>query len=443
MISPSQNPLEPVLFSVFNAFGENYPSMQFTRLATRMSRGWKIADVRSAAHAAVPELLSAFLPYARVEIARHHSLGRAVVVATTTPFELVKPFADAIGCDDVIATAYGEDHGCFDGSIQGEFVWGKGKARSVAAWCERNGIDLGDCAAYSDSYYDVPLLSMVNEPWVINPDPRMMAVAALRRWPTRYFDSPAGVPQIAGIEPQRAVMTFARPELFPYAKFKMYGTKRVPRVGPAIVVGNHRSYFDPLAIGCTLAKAGRPVRFLGKKEVFDAPIVGDIARAMGGIRVDRATGSDAPLQQAEQALEAGELVALMPQGTIPRGREFFNPVLKGRFGAARLAHATRAPIIPIGLWGTEKVWPRSSKLPNIAGVLNPPTVTIAVGRPVELGYEDLESDTERIMSAIVDLLPPQARHWHQPTDEELLATLPSGSTLDDVTSEARRRPGTD
>ena len=88
-----------------------------------------------------------------------------------------------------------------------------------------------------------------------------------------------------------------------------------------------------------IARSGRTVRFLGKKEVFDAPVVGQLATAMGGIRVDRGTGSDEPLQAAADALAGGEVVAIMPQGTIPRGPAFFDPELKGRWGAARLAAA--------------------------------------------------------------------------------------------------------
>ena len=68
--------------------------------------------------------------------------------------------------------------------------------------------------------------------------------------------------------------------------------------GAAILVGNHRSYFDVAAMSLVIARRGRPARFLGKKEVFDAPVVGQLAAAMGGIRVDRATGSDEPLQAA-------------------------------------------------------------------------------------------------------------------------------------------------
>ena len=121
-----------------------------------------------------------------------------------------------------------------------------------------------------------------------------------------------------------------------------------------------------------IARSGRTVRFLGKKEVFDAPVVGQLATAMGGIRVDRGTGSDEPLQAAADALAGGEVVAIMPQGTIPRGPAFFDPELKGRWGAARLAAMTKAPVIPIGLWGTERVWPRSSRLPNVLNMVDPP-----------------------------------------------------------------------
>src|SRR5262249_44672860 len=147
-----------------------------------------------------------------------------------------------------------------------------------------------------------------------------------------HLDVPPGVPKLplVGLEPQQIALAFARPELIPFAKFDVSGTEHIPSSGPALLCGNHRSYFDPCAVGVALAKAGRTARFLGKKEVFDAPVVGPVARAFGGIRVERGTGSDEPLREAAAALEAGQVVAIMPQGTIPRGPAFFDPVLKGR-----------------------------------------------------------------------------------------------------------------
>jgi putative phosphoserine phosphatase/1-acylglycerol-3-phosphate O-acyltransferase len=151
-----------------------------------------------------------------------------------------------------------------------------------------------------------------------------------------------------------------------------------------------------------------------------------MARAFGGIRVDRGSGSDEPLKEAAEALEAGQLVAIMPQGTIPRGPAFFDPVLKGRWGAARLARMTGAPVIPLGLWGTERVWPRSARLPDVKAILHPPLVRVRVGPVVDLAYNDADEDTERIMAAIAALLPNEARLRRAPTPEELARTYPPG-----------------
>jgi len=296
----------------------------------------------------------------------------------------------------------------------------------VRAWAAAEEVDLGESFAYSDSIYDVPLLSAVGHPYAVNPDLRLRLVALTRRWPSLWLDVPPGVPKFAGVEPFDVVRRLANPCLLPFARFEITGRDHLPRRGPAIVVGNHRSYFDTVAVAVTVAGAGRSVRFLGKREVFDAPVVGELATALGGIRVDRGTGSGTPLRAAERALRAGDLVALMPQGTIPRGRAFFDPVLRGRPGAARLAAATGAPVIPLGIWGTERVWPRSARFPDVTAVGHPPLVTVRVGRAVGgLGAGET-ADTLSIMAAIARLLPPEAGRRHEPTEEELRRTYPPG-----------------
>jgi putative phosphoserine phosphatase/1-acylglycerol-3-phosphate O-acyltransferase len=290
--------------------------------------------------------------------------------------------------------------------------------------------------------FDSPLLGAVGHPTAVNPDPSLRIMAAARRWPVAHFDAPPGVPKVLGVEPWQAMRPFMTPITLPFARFDIDGVDLIPKEGPGIVVANHRSYFDTAAVGLTVAPSGRALRFLGKKEVFDAPIVGQIASAMGGIRVERGTGSDDPLRAAADALAAGEVVAMMPQGTIPRGMAFFDPVLRGRWGAARLAALSGAPVIPIGLWGTEKVWPRNAKLPNILNLSDPPLVTVRVGRPVALKRISDDADTKKLMKAISALLPPEGRIEHTPTDAELAATLPSGYT-GDPRAEHTRRPGKD
>ena len=422
-------PGERFVYGVFNTIGETLPGMALARQAASLARGRSRAAVQAAAEEAAAVLVGMIQPFAAPLFAEHRAGGRRLVLATTTPYDLVKPLADALGFDDVVATRYGvDDGGSYTGTLDGNFVWAAGKLAAVRQWAQDHEVDLSDSWFYSDSVYDTPLLSAVGHPVVVNPDPRMVFLAMARRWPIIHLDVPPGVPKlpIIGLEPQQLALAFARPELIPFAKFDVAGTENIPSTGAAILCGNHQSYFDPCAVGIALAKTGRTVRFLGKKEVFDAPIVGSLARAFGGIRVDRGTGSAEPLKEAAVALEAGQVVAITPQGTIPRGRDFFDPVLKGRWGAARLAQLTNAPVIPLGLWGTEKVWPRSSRLPDVTAVLHPPTVTVRVGPPVDLKHRSLQRDTDRIMEAIVELLPPEAREPHEPTPEELARTYPPG-----------------
>ena len=438
-------PGQDLLFGLFNLVGENRPSMVLTRQSARMTAGWDIEALRRAGVQAGATLEDEVQPWVRPLVEEHHAEGRQVVLATTSPYELVKPLADRLGIDHVLATRYEVVDGRCTGQIDGRFVWGKEKLAEAREWAAANDVALGESWAYTDSYYDAPLLAAVGHPVAVNPDPRLAALAVVRRWPTRHLDAPEGVPKLANaVEPQQALFPFVRGAMrklaLPWVRIDVTGVANLPAEGPAIVVANHRSYFDPLAVGTATAEAGRPVRFLGKKEVFDAPVVGDLAKAMGGIRVERGTGSDEPLKEAAAAIAAGELVAIMPQGTIPRGRAFFDPVLKGRWGAARLAAMTRAPVVPIGLWGTEQVWPRSAKVPNLTNVVSPPTVTVAVGPPVQLGLDDPEADTEAIMAAIADLLPPEARAHREPTEAELAAASPGGRIRDE---DLDRRPGTD
>ena len=438
-------PGESILYQVFETFGENLPSMVLGRQAVVAMRGHSRAQVRDAALAAAPDLVAMVQPYAQQVIDSHRAEGRSVVLATTTPRDLIEPFAKLMGFDAVIATTYDVDaEGNYTGELVGPYVWSRGKRDAVVTWSLENDVELSGSYAYSDSVFDEPLLAAVGFPHCVNPDWRLRLVAAARRWPVMHMDVPVGVAKvpIIGLEAQQVLMKFARPEVFPYARFSISGTENIPKNSAAIICGNHRSYFDIAAISLAVAKTGRAVRFLGKKEVFDAPIIGPLASALGGIRVERGTGSDEPLRAATESIVAGDLVALMPQGTIPRGRAFFDPVLKGRWGAAKLAAQTRAPVIPVGIWGTEKVWPRNAKLPNITNVTSPPDVIVVVGPPVHLSYTDPDADTTAIMTAISALLPPEGREYYEPTEDELRRSFPS-NYVGDPNAEDERRPGTD
>ncbi len=424
-------PGEGLLYKIFDTVGETLPSIALARQATLVARGRSESTFDAAAAAAAEVIARAIHPFALSLIEQHRAAGRPVVLATTTPYHLVKPLADRLGVDHVIATRYRiTDEGTFDGGLDGPFVWSRGKLQAVREWAEAQGVDLAESYAYSDSIYDLPLLSAVGRPAAVNPDPRLTVYALARGWPIVHFDVSPGVVKlpVVGVELQRLLFLASHPLLTtPYARFDVAGTENIPRTGPAILVGNHRSYFDILAMIQMMRPTGRTGRILAKQELFDVPVVGALAAALGGIPVDRAGGAAESFETATVALEGGELVCVLPQGTIPRGAAFYDPVLKGRTGAARLAAATRVPVIPFGVWGTEKVWPRSSPVPRMLNLTDPPTVRVRVGPPVGLKYRSPVADTRRIMDAIVDLLPPEAREAREPTEEEISAATPGGS----------------
>lgn len=430
-----------VVARTYELLGENALTSAGAALFARGTSGWSVAGVREAAEAAADELVGRVQPFAPGLIEEHRDAGRVVVMATTSPEPLVRPLAERLGFDDVIATRWVNDGETFGGGVDGRIVWGRGKLEAAREWASDRGVDLRGSWAYSDSYYDAPLLNAVGHPTAVNPDLRLVALARLKGWPIRHLDLPDGVLKIAGRELQSWTRPFQRPELLVNVHLDLEGIERIPREGPVIAVFNHRSYFDATVVGSVLGRTGRSFRFLGKKEVFDAPVIGFLSKMAGGIRVNRSSGSDEPLDAAVTALRAGEAVALAPEGTIPRGPAFFDPVLKGRYGAARLAAATKAPVIPIGLWGTEKVWPRNARLPKLS-LTERPEIRVRVGPPVPLKYRSLDADTKKIMAALVDQLPDEARQQRTPTHDELMATYPPGYQ-GDPTKESERRPGTD
>jgi putative phosphoserine phosphatase/1-acylglycerol-3-phosphate O-acyltransferase len=425
VISAGQRlPGDGLMYGFYNRFGESVPFIGLARAAARFMGGRSAEATRRAGKAAVAPLTELVQPWAMAALDAYRADGLPLVLATTSPIDLVRPLSESLGFDDVIATRYGERDGRYTGRLDGGFVWGIGKRSAVARWASDHRVSLGASHAYSDSFFDLPLLLAVGHPHPLNADPRLVAAAVLRRWPLENWDRAPGIPSVIGFEPYHLVRPFVRAESFPYARFSVGGMEHIPAEGPVLLASNHRSYFDVAALGIVASRLRRPVRFLAKQEIFDAPAVGRLARSLGGIAVERSTHSGQPMAQATAALAAGEVVIVLPQGTIPRGEEFFSPVLHGRTGTARLAAATGASVIPIGLWGTERVWPRSSRVPNMTTLRHPPTVTVEIGAPVTLEGADPVADTETLMRAISDLLPEESRAEREVSDEDLARTRP-------------------
>src|SRR4051794_28678276 len=190
-------PGERLAYGIFNRVGETLPSIALARQAAALAPGRAQPAVQAAAVEAAKALVERVQPFAAGLITEHREAGRALVLATTTPFDLVQPLADALGFDSVVATRYRvRSDGTYDGALDGPFVWSSGKLAAVREWATAHDVDLADSWFYSDSVYDTPLLSAVGHPVVVNPDPRMVVVALARRWPILHLDVPPGVPKL-------------------------------------------------------------------------------------------------------------------------------------------------------------------------------------------------------------------------------------------------------
>jgi putative phosphoserine phosphatase/1-acylglycerol-3-phosphate O-acyltransferase len=415
-------------------------STQLALLARQAGRGWPDAAVRTRATAAAEAVLDDVAPYLRPLLADHRAAGEPLLLVSAAPPAIAEPLGELLGADAVVGTTGPGDQGPL-APVRGPLVWARSKAAAGTAWLRSAGVSRRAVHAYADNFFAGSLLAAVGHPVAVDPDARLTLLALTMGWPIRHLDVPEGTVKVAGRELQEWLRPFAGLDPALAARVDVAGLEHVPARGGAILAFNHRSYFDVAVVSLVAARAGRSVRGLGKKEVLDAPVVGPLARAVGTIRVDRGTGSDEPLDAAALALRGGDVVMIAPQGTIPRGPAFFEPELQGRWGAARLAAVTKAPVIPLGLWGTERVWPRNARVPRI-DPLHRPRVTARLGPPVELAYDDPDTDTKRIMAALADLLPPEARERRNPTEDELRRTYPPGYR-GDPSREAERRPGRD
>jgi 1-acyl-sn-glycerol-3-phosphate acyltransferase len=197
--------------------------------------------------------------------------------------------------------------------------------------------------------------------------------------------------------------------LAPLSRRDWRGQERLPATGGLIVVANHISNADPLALAQFLAYAGRWPRFLAKSSLFRVPVLGRLLRAAAQIPVERSGDHAADaLVAARAAVEAGQAVVVYPEGTIT-----FDPDLwpmRGRTGAARLALATGCPVVPVGQWGAEEFLhgrtvgvPRFWVRPTLRMLVGPPVPLDDLrGRAVDAAV--LAEATERIMAALTALV---------------------------------------
>jgi 1-acyl-sn-glycerol-3-phosphate acyltransferase len=186
------------------------------------------------------------------------------------------------------------------------------------------------------------------------------------------------------------------------------GAEHVPRRGGAVLASNHVSYLDFIFCGLAGVQRKRLTRFMAKQEVFAHPVAGPLMRGMHHIPVDRAAGSGS-FREAMKALKQGEVVGVFPEATI--SRSFTVKEIKS--GAVRLAMATGTPLVPVALWGGQRIFtkdiPRDFRTRGRA-------LTIAVGEPMHPSRaDDADQLTVELRERMQELLDhAQKMHPDQP-----------------------------
>jgi 1-acyl-sn-glycerol-3-phosphate acyltransferase len=199
-----------------------------------------------------------------------------------------------------------------------------------------------------------------------------------------------------------AVVGFFSRVLF---RLRVEGADRVPSSGSAIVAGNHVSALDGVALALvTGSRARRMTRFLVAAEFFRKLWCGWALRLYRQIPIRRGARDQGALDVAIETIRGGALAGIFPEGTVNPEPEA--GLLRGRRGAARIALAADAPVVPVGIWGTQARWPR----PGLH-LRRPwrPVVAISYGEPIPpKGDAGSAADVQAFTDVIIDAIAAQA-----------------------------------
>jgi 1-acyl-sn-glycerol-3-phosphate acyltransferase len=182
------------------------------------------------------------------------------------------------------------------------------------------------------------------------------------------------------------------------APWRLEGAENIPRRGGYILVANHINWKDPPWIEFAL---GRAIRYMGKQELFETPIIGFLLRAIGAFPVRRGEADRRALQMALAVIAAGQPLGLFVEGH----RSESGQLIRGRPGAAYVAARSGALIVPLAVSGT-----RGARL----GAFWRRDIVIRVGKPFRAADLDVKADDQQalvdaIMRRVAVLMPPEQR----------------------------------
>jgi len=212
-------------------------------------------------------------------------------------------------------------------------------------------------------------------------------------------------------------------------QFDFQGVENLPREGGAVLCMNHIGYLDFAVVGTAALPTKRLIRFMAKKEIFNHKIAGPLMRGMKHISVDRESGSSS-FVAALRALRAGELVGIFPEGTTSGSFE----VEDLKSGAVRLSMGAGVPIIPVAIWGTQRIFTKKRK-PDFKRRKHP--IHVVFGEPyfVPKG-SDVEAAEIELKEKMVKLLHSAQSNYPHSHEGQWWAPARLGGTA--ITSEQLR-----
>jgi len=184
----------------------------------------------------------------------------------------------------------------------------------------------------------------------------------------------------------RAASLVIKPLLRAWFRMRVEGAGHLPASGPAILAANHRSNMDPVLLACAVK---RPVAFMAKAELFVGPLAW-ILRAIGQFPVQRGGIDREALRQTSAVLAGGGVLGLFPEGT--RGNGSFASV---QTGLAYIVLRQRCPVLPVAIFGTERVRRRLGWLPLAS------PVRIVIGPPVDLPAAAADRSGRRVATEML------------------------------------------
>lgn len=365
-------------------------------------------------------------PESRALINAHLAKGHTVAIISSATHYQVGPAARDLGIDIVACTELEIEDGKFTGRVIRPTCFGPGKVAAAHRICDEQGAQLDQSFFYSDSYDDIELLEAAGHPRPLNPNRKLADVAEQRGWPVREFGSrgrpgitdwvrsiaatgslatsfAASLPILALTRSRRKMQNFSFALFAETASaligldLEVSGEENLWKSRPAVFIFNHQSKADVVIV---LKLLRRDLAGVGKQEIRNIPIIGQVMQLGGTVLIDRKNSKSAvaamkPL--VDVIRDEGKSVVMAPEGTrtvSPR----LNPFKKGAF---HLAMQAGVPIIPIVIHNSLDVAPKGDF------IFRPAKVRVDILPPVDTSKwraKTMNAHVESVRKQFLDAL---------------------------------------